>query len=185
MHRRAFFGDPAPILSLESLLQCCWCAENGFMGMGIGAAMTGLRPIVEGMNMGFLLLAFNQVGPGKTAAAVYSMPHNCLSYVSLGHSRLWASSGQCCGFRAGFCAWCGNHQQGQGSLQSQRVALACASLHSLRVPYKIDCHDEIARLKTGCQLASTCCMHLVYGCLICAPNARTLCSSGGPCVTPA
>jgi hypothetical protein len=31
------------------------------MGMGIGAAMTGLRPIVEGMNMGFLLLAFNQI----------------------------------------------------------------------------------------------------------------------------
>lgn len=26
--------------------------ENGFMGMGVGAAMTGLRPIVEGMNMG-------------------------------------------------------------------------------------------------------------------------------------
>lgn len=39
----------------------CAAAENGFMGMGIGAAMTGLRPIVEGMNMGFLLLAFNQV----------------------------------------------------------------------------------------------------------------------------
>jgi pyruvate dehydrogenase E1 component beta subunit len=36
-------------------------AENSFMGMGIGAAMTGLRPIVEGMNMGFLLLAFNQI----------------------------------------------------------------------------------------------------------------------------
>lgn len=35
--------------------------ENGFMGMGIGAAMSGLRPIVEGMNMGFLLLAFNQI----------------------------------------------------------------------------------------------------------------------------
>lgn len=35
--------------------------ENGFLGMGIGAAMTGLRPIVEGMNMGFLLLAFNQI----------------------------------------------------------------------------------------------------------------------------
>ena len=31
------------------------------MGMGIGAAMTGLKPIVEGMNMGFLLLAFNQI----------------------------------------------------------------------------------------------------------------------------
>ncbi|KAG2395855.1 Pyruvate dehydrogenase E1 component subunit beta-3 [Vigna angularis] len=36
-------------------------AENAFTGMGIGAAMTGLRPIVEGMNMGFLLLAFNQI----------------------------------------------------------------------------------------------------------------------------
>mmetsp|Transcript_14206 Transcript_14206/g.38522 ORF Transcript_14206/g.38522 Transcript_14206/m.38522 type:complete len:369 (+) Transcript_14206:37-1143(+) len=35
--------------------------ENSFMGMGIGAAMTGLRPIIEGMNMGFLLLAFNQI----------------------------------------------------------------------------------------------------------------------------
>uniref|UniRef100_A0A7S0VAF1 pyruvate dehydrogenase (acetyl-transferring) n=1 Tax=Polytomella parva TaxID=51329 RepID=A0A7S0VAF1_9CHLO len=35
--------------------------ENGFMGLGVGAAMTGLRPIVEGMNMGFLLLAFNQI----------------------------------------------------------------------------------------------------------------------------
>lgn len=36
-------------------------AENSFTGMGIGAAMTGLRPVVEGMNMGFLLLAFNQI----------------------------------------------------------------------------------------------------------------------------
>ena len=40
---------------------CPAVAENGFMGMGIGAAMTGLRPIVEGMNMGFLLLAYNQI----------------------------------------------------------------------------------------------------------------------------
>ena len=30
-------------------------AENSFTGMAVGAAMTGLRPIVEGMNMGFLL----------------------------------------------------------------------------------------------------------------------------------
>ncbi len=36
-------------------------AENSFTGMAEGAAMTGLRPIVEGMNMGFLLLAFNQI----------------------------------------------------------------------------------------------------------------------------
>jgi len=36
-------------------------AENSFTGLAIGSAMTGLRPIVEGMNMGFLLLAFNQI----------------------------------------------------------------------------------------------------------------------------
>eukprot|EP00884_Botryococcus_braunii_P007440 jgi/Botrbrau1/16698/Bobra.0213s0003.1 len=35
--------------------------ENGFTGMGIGAAMCGLRVIIEGMNMGFLLLAYNQI----------------------------------------------------------------------------------------------------------------------------
>nr|WDA99934.1 pyruvate dehydrogenase E1 component beta subunit [Cyanidium sp. THAL103] len=36
-------------------------SENSFTGMAIGAAMTGLRPIIEGMNMSFLLLAFNQI----------------------------------------------------------------------------------------------------------------------------
>ena len=36
-------------------------AENSFMGMAVGSAITGLRPIVEGMNMSFLLLAFNQI----------------------------------------------------------------------------------------------------------------------------
>nr|YP_009546507.1 pyruvate dehydrogenase E1 component beta subunit [Gelidium kathyanniae]AYO27855.1 pyruvate dehydrogenase E1 component beta subunit [Gelidium kathyanniae] len=36
-------------------------AENSFVGMAVGAAITGLRPIVEGMNMSFLLLAFNQI----------------------------------------------------------------------------------------------------------------------------
>ena len=36
-------------------------AENSFTGIAIGAAMTGLRPVIEGMNMGFLLLAFNQI----------------------------------------------------------------------------------------------------------------------------
>jgi pyruvate dehydrogenase E1 component beta subunit len=35
--------------------------ENSFTGLAIGAAMTGLRPVVDGMNMGFLLLAFNQI----------------------------------------------------------------------------------------------------------------------------
>ena len=36
-------------------------AKNSFTGMGVGAAMAGLRPAIEGMNMGFILLAFNQI----------------------------------------------------------------------------------------------------------------------------
>lgn len=35
--------------------------ENAFTGMAVGSAMCGLRPVIEGMNMGFLLLAFNQI----------------------------------------------------------------------------------------------------------------------------
>ncbi|KAL3160505.1 Pyruvate dehydrogenase E1 component subunit alpha, testis-specific form, mitochondrial, variant 3 [Trebouxia sp. C0010 RCD-2024] len=53
--------------------------ENGFMGMGIGAAMTGLRPIIEGMNMGFLLLAYNQISNNAgmlhyTSGGQYKVP---------------------------------------------------------------------------------------------------------------
>ena len=36
-------------------------AEAGFAGLGIGAAMTGLRPIIEFMTFSFSLVAFDQV----------------------------------------------------------------------------------------------------------------------------
>lgn len=36
-------------------------SENGFAGMGVGAAMTGLRPIIEFMTFSFSLVAFDQV----------------------------------------------------------------------------------------------------------------------------
>lgn len=36
-------------------------AEGGFVGMGIGAAMTGLRPVVELMTVNFALLAMDQI----------------------------------------------------------------------------------------------------------------------------
>ena len=54
-------------------------AENAFTGMAVGAAMTGLRPIVEGMNMGFLLLAFNQISNNMgmlryTSGGNYTIP---------------------------------------------------------------------------------------------------------------
>lgn len=44
----AFFQHAPIDLTLVIVIRI----ENGFMGMGIGAAMTGLRPIIEGMNMG-------------------------------------------------------------------------------------------------------------------------------------
>jgi len=54
-------------------------AENSFTGMAVGAAMTGLCPIIEGMNMGFLLLAFNQIANNAgmlryTSGGNFSMP---------------------------------------------------------------------------------------------------------------
>jgi pyruvate dehydrogenase E1 component beta subunit len=36
-------------------------AENGFAGIGIGAAMAGLRPIVEFMTFNFSLVAIDQI----------------------------------------------------------------------------------------------------------------------------
>ncbi len=36
-------------------------AENGFFGLGVGAAMAGLRPIVEVMTWNFSLVAYDQV----------------------------------------------------------------------------------------------------------------------------
>src|SRR5947209_6326617 len=36
-------------------------AEEGFVGMALGAAMTGLRPIVEFMTWNFSLVAYDQI----------------------------------------------------------------------------------------------------------------------------
>src|SRR5512147_2794913 len=36
-------------------------AEEGFAGVGIGAAMVGLRPIIEFMTFSFSLVAFDQI----------------------------------------------------------------------------------------------------------------------------
>ena len=46
-------------------------AENGFTGMGVGAAMAGLRPIIEVMTWNFSLVAFDQII--NNAAKVYNM----------------------------------------------------------------------------------------------------------------
>lgn len=46
-------------------------AENGFAGVGVGAAMAGLRPIIEFMTWNFSLVAFDQVI--NNAAKIYQM----------------------------------------------------------------------------------------------------------------
>lgn len=46
-------------------------AEAGFTGLGIGAAMAGLRPIVEFMTWNFSLVAYDQIA--NNAAKMYSM----------------------------------------------------------------------------------------------------------------
>ena len=46
-------------------------AELGFAGVGVGAAMTGLRPIIEFMTWNFALLAIDQII--NSAAKLYQM----------------------------------------------------------------------------------------------------------------
>src|SRR5436189_6239606 len=46
-------------------------AESGFTGVGIGAAMAGLRPVVEMMTFNFALLALDQIV--NSAAKMYYM----------------------------------------------------------------------------------------------------------------
>lgn len=78
-------------------------SENAFAGLGVGAAMTGLRPIVEFMSFNFSLVALDQVisnaakilymsggqfnipmvfrGPGGPAAQVAAQHSHCLENI--------------------------------------------------------------------------------------------------------
>lgn len=54
-------------------------AENGFVGLGVGAAMAGLRPIIEVMTWNFSLVAYDQIVNGaakifQMTAGEYSVP---------------------------------------------------------------------------------------------------------------
>ena len=81
-------------MHLKSL--CGLITENGFMGMGIGAAMTGLRVIIEGMNMGFLLLAYNQISNNAGMLHYTSGGQYKVGPLTQATSHLWHSfSGSC------------------------------------------------------------------------------------------
>lgn len=54
-------------------------SENGFIGLGVGAAMAGLRPIVEVMTWNFSLVAYDQIINGaakivQMTAGQYTVP---------------------------------------------------------------------------------------------------------------
>ena len=72
-------------------------AENGFVGLGIGAAMTGLRPIVEFMSFNFSFVAFDQLvsnackmyymsGGRFNVPIVFRGPNGAAAQVSCQHS---------------------------------------------------------------------------------------------------
>lgn len=44
-------------------------SEAGFAGLGVGAAMAGLRPVVEFMTFSFSLVAFDQVANNEIGRA--------------------------------------------------------------------------------------------------------------------
>ncbi len=72
-------------------------SENGFVGMGIGAAMTGLRPIVEFMSFNFSFVAADQIisnaakmfymsGGRFNVPIVFRGPNGAAAQVSCQHS---------------------------------------------------------------------------------------------------
>ncbi len=76
--------------------------ELGFTGLGVGAAMVGLRPIVEWMTHNFALLAIDQVvneaaktrhmsGGQLSAPIVFRGPNGPAEYLSSQHSQALAS----------------------------------------------------------------------------------------------
>jgi len=72
-------------------------AENGFAGIGIGAAMVGLRPIIEFMTWNFSAVAFDQIlsnaskirqmsGAQFTVPMVFRAPNGSAAQVGAQHS---------------------------------------------------------------------------------------------------
>jgi len=76
--------------------------EQGFAGVGVGAAMAGLRPIVEFMTFNFAMQAIDQIinsaaktlymsGGQMTAPIVFRGPNGAASRVGAQHSQCYAS----------------------------------------------------------------------------------------------
>jgi len=77
-------------------------AELGFAGIGVGAAMTGLRPVIEFMTWNFALLALDQIvnaaakllymsGGQLRMPIVFRGPNGAALQLSSQHSQAWES----------------------------------------------------------------------------------------------
>jgi pyruvate dehydrogenase E1 component beta subunit len=77
-------------------------AELGFAGIGVGAAMTGLRPVIEFMTWNFALLALDQIvnaaakmlymsGGQLPMPIVFRGPNGAALQLSSQHSQAWES----------------------------------------------------------------------------------------------
>jgi pyruvate dehydrogenase E1 component beta subunit len=77
-------------------------SENGFAGLGIGAAMAGLRPIVEFMTFNFAMQAIDQIvnsaaktrymsGGQMSCPIVFRGPNGIAARVAAQHSQCYAS----------------------------------------------------------------------------------------------
>ena len=77
-------------------------AELGFAGIGVGAAMAGLRPVIEFMTWNFAVLALDQIvnsaakilyesGGQVTIPIVFSGPNGAALQLAAQHSQAWES----------------------------------------------------------------------------------------------
>lgn len=103
-------------------------AESGFAGIGIGAAMAGLRPIVEFMTWNFSLVAYDQIV--NNAAKMLSM--------SGGHFNVPIV------FRGP-----GGAAHGLGATHSQALEVLYAHIPGLKVVMPSNCKDAKGLLKTS------------------------------------
>lgn len=103
-------------------------AEAGFAGIGVGAAMVGLRPIVEFMTWNFSLVAYDQIA--NNAAKMYSM--------SGGHFHVPIV------FRGP-----GGAAHNLGATHSQALEAIYAHIPGLKVVMPSTCEDAKGLLKTS------------------------------------
>src|SRR3990172_117632 len=103
-------------------------AEEGFAGIGIGAAMCGLRPIVEFMTWNFSLVAYDQIA--NHAAKMYSMTGGHFNVPMV--------------FRGP-----GGAAHGLGATHSQALESIYAHIPGLKVVMPSTCKDAKGLLKTA------------------------------------